>query len=156
MILLLATACGGGSPGPGGTTPRNAALTPDGAVRQFMQAVADSNIARMGAFWGTAHGPASVVKEPSDYERRLEVTRAFLQGSPYKITRMDPVQDDPGRMTVAVELERHDGDGTVCLRTVPYTVVKTDKYGWIVSAIDLNLAGTPGRSCAGPRPPTKP
>ena len=146
-VLLLVVACGGGGGG-SQPSPSDQAATADGAVRSFMQALADSNIARMGRYWGTQKGPASVVNQPADYRQRLTVTQAYLKGSPYRVVRIDPVANDANRMTVTVDLDRKDPARPTCVRQVPFTAVKTGKYGWIVSSIDLNLAGAPGRPCS--------
>lgn len=146
-VVLFALACGGGPQSP---APQDMATTPEGAVRNFMQAVADSNIARMGRFWGTAKGPAGVVRQPTDYEQRLGVTQAFLRNSPYRILRTDPVSGDDARKMVVVELSRADPDGTKCTKAIPFGVVNAGKHGWIVNTINLTLAGTPGRACSGP------
>ncbi len=148
-VLLLALACGGGGAGSSSQpSPSESATTPDGAVRSFMQAVADSNIARMGRYWGTSKGPAAIVNQPADHHQRLIVTQSYLRASPFRVVRIDPVANDAGRMTVTVDLDRRDPGGASCVRQVPFTVVKTGKYGWIVSSIDLNLAGAPGRPCS--------
>ncbi len=146
-MLLLSLACGGG---PGAAVPVDSATTPEGAVRSFMQAVADSNITRMGRYWGTSRGPAGVVHHPADYEQRLFVTQSYLRDTPYHILRSDPVSGDQNRQVVQVDLDRSDPDGSHCTRAVPFTVLNAGKHGWIVTAIDLTLAGTPGRVC-GPR-----
>ena len=148
VVMLLAMACGGG---PGAPVPKDTATTPEIAVRDFMQAVADSNIAQMGRYWGTAHGPASETHQPADYVQRLGVTQAFLRQSPFRVLRSDPVAGDPSKHSVQVELSRTDLDGSKCTRAVPFTVVNTGKRGWIVTAIDLTLVGTPGRACAAPQ-----
>ena len=151
--VLLIVACGGSGASP---APLEMATTPEGAVRNFMQAVADSNIARMGRYWGTARGPASVTRQPHDYVQRLSVTQAFLRDSPFKVLRTDPVVNDAARQTVHLELDRSDLDGKRCVRKLPFIVVNTGKQGWIVTAIDLTQVGTPGRSCAAPIPAAKP
>jgi hypothetical protein len=61
---------------------------------------------------------------------------------------MDPVSNSNDRMTVTVDLDRRDPGGTTCVKTVPFSVIRTGKYGWIVSSIDLNQAGAPTRPCA--------
>jgi hypothetical protein len=61
---------------------------------------------------------------------------------------MDPVSNSNNRMTIMVDLDRRDPGGTTCVRQVPFGVIKTGKYGWIVSSIDLNQAGAPTRPCA--------
>lgn len=145
-FLLLAAACGGGKP-VSQAGPDAAATTPDAAVRSFMQAVADSNITRMGHFWGTGKGPAAVVNQPSDHQQRLTVTQSYLRGSTYRVVRMDPVSNSQDRMTVTVDLDRRNPDGQVCVKQVPFGVIRAGKYGWIVSSIDLNQAGAPARPC---------
>lgn len=145
-VLLLVLACGGG--GGSQPSPSETATTADGAVRSFMQAVADSNITRMGRYWGTSKGPASVINQPADFRERLTVTQSYLRNTPFRVIRMDPVPNEADRMTVTVDLDRHDPGGATCVRQVPFTAVKTTKYGWIVSSIDLNLAGAPSRPCS--------
>jgi len=147
---VLALACGAGPQAP---APEDSATTPEGAVRNFMQAVADSNIGRMGRYWGTAKGPAVVVRQPVDFEQRLGVTQAFLRDSPFRILKTDPVMGDEGRRTVLVELSRADPDGKRCVKSIPFGVVNVGRHGWIVNSINLTLAGTPGRACqATPQP----
>jgi hypothetical protein len=143
-FLLFALACGGG---PSSPTPQDSATTPEGAVRNFMQAVADSNVNRMGHYWGTSRGPAAVVHHPADYEQRMVITQAYLRDSPFRVVRSDPVGNDANRQLVQVDLDRADAGGKRCTRSVPFTVIKVGKIGWIVTSIDLTLAGTPGRSC---------
>lgn len=147
-VLMLVVACGGGGGGSQQPSPSDAAATADGAVRSFMQAVADSNITRMARYWGTAKGPAGVVNQPADHQQRLTVTQSYLRASPYRVVRIDPAPNGGDRMIVTVDLDRKDPGGASCVRQVPFTVVKTSKYGWIVSSIDLNLAGAPGRPCS--------
>lgn len=144
---MFALACGGG--GSSQPNPNDVATTPDGAVRSFMKAVADSNITRMGRYWGTSKGPAAVVNQPSDHQQRLAVTQSYLRNSTFRIVRMDPVPNSADRMTVTVDFDRRDSDGSTCVRQVPIQVIKTSKFGWIVSSIDLNQAGSPARPCAG-------
>ena len=147
VLAFVLAACGGGSAS--APEPSLSATTPEGAVRLFLQAVADSNLAGMARLWGTAGGPASVTGKPQDYPRRMEVTQLFLRNSPYRVTATNPVQADSDRRQVQVELDRADIDGKRCVRSISVVVVNTGKHGWIVEAIDLNQAGTPGRSCTG-------
>ncbi len=149
--VLLAAALGcGGSQAPG-VSPEELATTPEAAVRNFMQAVADSNIARMGQFWGSSGGPAAVTGQPADYQDRLVVTQAYLRQSPFRLLRTDALPDQADRRAVQVEFDRVDLDGKRCTRPVPITVVNAGRHGWIVAGIDLNQIGTPGRSCSATR-----
>lgn len=149
-VLLAVTLGCGGSQAPG-VSPAELAATPEAAVRNFMQAVADSNITRMGQFWGSSGGPATVTGQPADYQDRLVVTQAYLRQSPFRLLRTDALPDQADRRAVQVEFDRVDLDGKRCTRAVPITVVNAGKHGWIVTGIDLNQIGTPGRSCSATR-----
>ena len=139
-LIALVVGCGGGgsaaSPAPASTSD-----SPEAAVKNFMQAIADSNITRMSQLWGTAKGPAAETRKPDDYEKRMVITQLYLRGAPYRIIRIDPITDDQAKKLVTVDLNRGE-----CTKTVPITVVNTGK-DWIVNQIDLNLAGTPVRPC---------
>ena len=139
-LMMLLVGCGGGG-SPASPAPGNASDSPETAVKNFMQAIADSNITRMTQLWGTAKGPAAETKKPDDYEKRMVITQLYLRGAPYRIIRVDPVTDDPTRQLVTVDLSRGE-----CTKSVPITVVNTGS-NWIVNQIDLNLAGTPERPC---------
>jgi hypothetical protein len=150
VLLPLLLACGTPS---GAPAPTERATSATDAVRNFMRAVADSNIDRMARYWGTASGPAGVVHQPSDYEQRLVVTQAFLRRTPYRVLGTEPWGSGANRQLVRVELDRTDPDGRACTKVVPFGAVQTGE-GWVVANIDLTLAGTPGRSCVdSPRPP---
>ncbi len=84
-LLCVVLACGGGAAA--GTSPDDTATTPEAAVRNFMQAVADSNITRMARFWGTSKGPAAITGQPADYRDRLVVAQSFLRRSPFRLLR---------------------------------------------------------------------
>lgn len=145
-LLVVVLGCGGGAAGT--AEPESRATTPEAAVRNFMQAVADSNITMMARFWGTSRGPASVTGQPADFRDRLVVTQAYLRQSPFKLLRTDPVPGQDDRRAVMVEFDRVDYDGKKCVRGAPFTVLQAGSHGWIVVTLDLNLIGTPGRSCS--------
>jgi len=136
--VVVSGACGGG----GASSPKPS-QSAESAVRQFLQAVADSDIARMSALWGTDKGSAASTGEPKDWQKRMVVTQIYLRGSPYKILSDDPVEGNVNHRKVSVELDRGE-----CKRTVPIIAVRSDRDGWLVNSIDLNLAGTPARPCA--------
>ena len=153
VLLLLALACSGGQSASGpAPAARGKATAPDAAVRNFMQAVADSNIAGMSQVWGTKNGPAAKTRQPADWEQRLGITQLFLRRTPYRITGIEEVRDLPDRRVVQVELTRTDVQGATCIKRLPVTVVETREYGWLVVGLDLTVAGTPGRACAPPAP----
>ena len=105
-----------------------------------MQAVADSNLAKMATLWGTANGPASKTHQPSDYERRIAVMRAYLQNQSFRVT--SDVPDSPDRRSLQVEIKRQN-----CSWSVPFTAVKTRDGSWVVNQVDLTAAGNPARPC---------
>ena len=134
-VLLLA-ACSGGSAPP--AEPANSAR---GAVQSFMQAVADSNIAKMANLWGTASGPAAKTNQPPDWQRRVTIMQAYLRNDSFRVTSDEP-QTDVNRRALTVEIKRQ-----ACTWTVPFTAVKTRDGSWIVTQLDLAAAGNPARPC---------
>jgi hypothetical protein len=136
-VLLLA-ACGGGTK----ATKVVQTTSSEQAVEQFMKAVADSNLAKMATYWGTAKGPAAETRQPPDYERRIVVIQAYLRGASYRLLGGDPVTPGGDRRTMQVEIRREN-----CVTVVPFQTVKTPSGSWVVSSIDLAAVGTPGRGC---------
>ena len=140
--MLLLAACGGGT----GAPAAQPASSATGAVRSFMQAVADSNVDRMASLWGTASGPASKTKQPPDYQRRVAIMQAYLRNQSFRITS-DVPGVDPNRRAVQVEIKRD-----ACTWSVPFVAVKAAEGSWIVTQVDLAAAGNPARPCANVSP----
>jgi len=135
-MLAMAAACGG-------STPAN--VVPEGGpatvVAAFMEAVADSNMTRMAQLWGTDQGSAAVTGKPEGYQRRIQIMHAFLTGSTAQVLATLDRSDD--RVVLAVNLTR-----SLCRRQVSFTTVRTRSGEWLVNAIDLAAAGTPGQACS--------
>jgi hypothetical protein len=134
--VLLVAACGGGSAPQ--TQPANSA---SGAVRSFMEAVADSNLNKMANLWGTASGPAAKTNQPPDWQRRIGIMRAYLRNDSFRITS-DVPEADENRRALLVEIKRSS-----CTWSVPFTAIKTRDGSWIVTQLDLAAAGNPARPC---------
>ena len=134
-VLLLA-ACGGASAPP--AQPANSA---SGAVRSFMQAVADSNVVKMANLWGTAIGPAAKTNQPPDWQRRVAIMQAYLRHDSFRITADQP-ETDVNRRALQVEIKRQS-----CTWSVPFTTIKIRDGSWIVTQVDLAAAGNPSRPC---------
>ena len=132
--LVLLVACGG-RPAP--VQPVSSAA---GAVQGFMQAVADSNLAKMATLWGTANGPAAKTRQPPDYERRIVIMQAYLRNQSFRVT--SDVPETPNRRDVQVELKRQ-----TCTWSVPFVAVKSGDGTWLVNQVDLTAAGNPARPC---------
>ena len=137
VVALLLAACGGGS-APSAVAPKNSAR---GAVEGFMQAVADSNLTQMANLWGTSAGPAAKTKQPADWERRIEVMRAYLQNESHRLVSDAPAGSD-ARHSVQVEIRRQ-----LCTWVIPFTVLRLGDGSWIVNQVDLTTAGNPARPC---------
>jgi hypothetical protein len=135
---VLVAACGGSAP-PGRVGP---APTASAAVQSFMQAVADSDLAKMATLWGTAKGPASKTRTPPDYERRVAIMQAYLASDDYRILG-DAPEGSAGRHALQVQLRRQ-----ACTYTVPFTVIQLADTHWIINEIDLTAAGNPKRPCS--------
>lgn len=138
VALLLLAACGGG--GTQGVSPAASARE---TVGQFLQAAADSNETRMAQLWGSSSGPAATTRQPADWERRIAIMRAYLQGTTHRILT-ESAGPGSGRHTVQVELARGS-----CTYVVPIVAARTGS-GWVVNDINLDLVGTPGRDCGQP------
>lgn len=138
-VLLLA-ACGGSrGPTAGGVAPSFA--SPTEVVTEFMQAVADSNLTRMGQLWGTPRGPAAVTGEPSNWQRRVVVIQLWLQGGTSRVIGEDRTAAGD-RRTVTIDLARGG-----CNRQVPFTVLRQSNGSWMIIEVNLEAAGNPARPC---------
>jgi hypothetical protein len=117
---------------------------PAAIAAAFMQAVADSNLTQMGELWGTARGPAASTNRPPDWAQRVAVMHAYLKGGTAKVVgEGDPSTATADRRQILVELSRSG-----CVKTVPFTLIKTKQGSWLVNSVDLNAAGTPSKPCA--------
>jgi hypothetical protein len=136
---LALAACGGGGAGTAPVRPETSATT---AVQSFMQAVADSNLAKMASLWGSTAGPASKTHQPSDYERRIVVMQSYLRHDDSRIASDTP-ETNPSKHSVQVEIRR-----SACTWIVPFVVIQLADGSWLVNQVDLGAAGNPARPCA--------
>jgi hypothetical protein len=135
---LALAACGGAG---AGTPPVKPAGTAAEAVQSFMQAVVDSNVAKMASLWGTAAGPASKTRQPSDYERRVTIMQAYLRSDDSRIASDTP-ENPPTKHAVQVEIRR-----AACTWMVPFVVIQLADGSWLVNQVDIAAAGNPARPC---------
>jgi len=131
---FLLAACGGG------TAPVQPSLSAAAAVQGFMQAVADSNLAKMAGLWGTANGPASKTGQPPDHRRRIAIMQAYLRSDSFRLT--SDVPEAENRRALQVEIKRQ-----TCTWTVPFVAIKAGDGSWLVNQVDLTAAGNPARPC---------
>ncbi len=135
-LAFLVVSCG--APG---AAPVKPASTAAGAVRGFMQAVADSNLTGMASLWGTPGGSAGKTGQPQDYQRRIVIMQAYLRNDSFKLLSDSP-ETTENRRALQVEIKRQ-----ACTWTVPFVAVKTGDGTWIVNQVDLTAAGNPARPC---------
>ena len=107
-----------------------------------MEAVADSNLTRMGNLWGTSAGPAAKTNQPADWQRRITVMQAYLQNESHRVVGDTPEGTAGTRHAVQVEIRRE-----FCTWVVPFTAIKLGDGSWIVNQVDVTAAGNPGRPC---------
>src|SRR5439155_17908513 len=108
LVALGSLACGGGA-GPGTLAPQS----PQETLAQFMAAVKDNNIARMGALWGAERGPATTWMKSDELRERLSVVQKYVDHAGYRVIEGPlavPVRDN--MKSFRVELQRQVG-GTV-------------------------------------------
>jgi hypothetical protein len=105
-----------------------------------MQAVADSNLAKMAGLWGTASGPAARTGQPPDWERRVAIMQAYLRNEGFRLTADTPETTD--RRALQVEIRRQ-----TCTWNVPFVAIRTREGSWLVNQVDLTAAGNPARPC---------
>jgi hypothetical protein len=140
VLAVVLAACGGGS-APSTVSPTTSSAR--GAVDAFMQAVADSNVAKMAELWGTSAGPAAKTRQPADWERRVAVMQAYLQNESHRVVSDGPATPaGEGRRSVQVEIRRQ-----LCTWSVPFTAIRLGDGTWIVNQVDLTAAGNPARPC---------
>jgi hypothetical protein len=137
-------ACGGTttSSAAQSAAPTGAAAAAEATVQGFMQAVTDSNLAKMADLWGSAKGPVSKTKEPKDFERRIVVMQAYLRESPHRIISNQQEGTNANRRVVQVELQRDK-----CTKLVPFQMLRTGNGTWLINSIDLAILGSPGANC---------
>jgi len=136
---LLLAACSGG--GAGGTSQVPPANTASAAVKDFMKAVADSNLTTMANLWGSANGPAGKTRQPADYERRITVMQAYLSHDDFRILSDVPDGVDT-RRAMQVQIRRQ-----ACTWDIPFTVIQLANGSWLINRVDLAAAGNPARPC---------
>jgi len=134
---MLLAACGGHaamSPAP---------VSPEAAVRSFLNAVKANSLSAMGEAWGSSRGPASSYMDQAEMEQRLTVIRAFLEHEKFEIlgSQAGVTPGSEPKRVVQVRLTRKG-----CEPVVPFTVIPF-RGGWLVSDIDLSAAGNPQRPC---------
>lgn len=131
---------------PAGLAAQGKPSSPEDAMNQFMQAVADSNLPRMGQLWGTKDGSAAKTRQPNEFQKRIFLMHAYLKGGTWRIANSVADPDGKGKkQQMLIDFRRGD-----CQKTVPAATVLSKDEGWLVNFIDINAVGVPGRGCGAP------
>jgi hypothetical protein len=137
VATLALAACGGAR----ATSQAAPVASPRETVNAFLSAAADSNLARMGALWGTTRGAAARTGQPEDWERRVMIMQTYLRNTTHQIIAEDRGSSESQRI-VQVKIRRED-----CEYMVPFTTIRDNQGGWLVNSFDVRAAGAPGRPC---------
>ncbi len=141
LAALVLAACGRTS-----TVPPP--VSPEAAVRGFLDAVHANSLSTMAELWGSSRGPARGYMKRDELEQRLTIIRTYLRHDKFTILESQGVASKVGNeRTVRVRLERNG-----CVPVVPFTVAPY-QGGWLVSNIDLAQAGNPARRCTPDKAP---
>ena len=141
FAAALLAACGG-STATGAAPDVAPAASASVAMRSFMRAAADSNLARMAQLWGTTDGPASQTGQPIGWEKRLIVMQAYLRGDSALLVSDVPVTGADNQRRLIVALWRFG-----CVKQIPATLTLGKGGGWLVQEVDIQAAGNPARPC---------
>jgi hypothetical protein len=138
IVLILAAAAAGCKPPATNVAPSE----PVAAVERLLAGVQANDLQAMGEAWGSSRGPANRWMETEERHKRLTIIRSFLAHESFAFEERGILPgNSPNERVVRVRLTRRG-----CKPVVPFTTVRYGG-GWIVSAIDLEAAGNPARSC---------
>ena len=138
VLGVLAGACGK----PQAPSPQSMQRT----VADFLTAVKDSNIRKMGQLWGSERGPAATWMEPVKLEQHLMTIHKYLTHVGFRIVEGPlPVAGNERMRTFRVELQRSN-----CTRVVPMDVVQVSSGTWVVQDVHLEAVGNPRIACQPP------
>ena len=140
--ILVAGACGG-KPVPDNPLPSS----PAAAVEQFLAAVRENDLARMGEIYGSDRGPVNYWMASAEREKRLMILESFLYHERYDLDPRTLPGDGADLRVVRVRIERNN-----CRPVVPFTT-RRYREGWLVQSFDIEAAGNPRRPC--PTSPTR-
>lgn len=136
VCLVLLAAQGGAACRRSSAPPTPVPQTMNEAVAQFLAAVKDNDLRRMGSLWGTERGPAAQNMNGDVLRQRLTVIQKYLDHTGYRIIEgplLVPNNDE--LRTFRVELQR-----AACNHVLPIDVIRTRSGGWLVYDVHLEAA----------------
>ena len=139
LVALGSLACGGGAK-PGQLAPQS----PQETLAQFMSAVKDNNLSRMGTLWGSERGAAATWMKSDQLKERLSVIQKYVNHAGYRVVEGPlGVPGHDNMQSFRVELQRQGG----CTVVFPIDLVRTKNGGWVVNDVHLGSIPTPGAAC---------
>lgn len=143
VILMLGTAAA--CRGHIAATVSPAPAAPEATVEQFLAAVRDADLGRMGDLWGTERGPSTATMRREVRQQRLTIMQRVLQNDEFRVVGTEAPQSRPDRRILQVEMVR-GGRHFV----VPFTLVMARTGGWLITAIGLDAAIGPATGPGSP------
>ena len=140
--LAAAVVAGCSSHSGGSGTTAAPVMSSAQAMRDFMKAAADSNLARMGQLWGTSKGPAAQAGVPDNYEKILVVLQIYLRADSSRVVSDVAMSGREDQRELKVDMYRRG-----CKKQIPAKLIRLNNKGWIVNNVDLAAAGNPARPC---------
>ena len=136
LVVLTASACGGGSASSGSQmsrTPAAQSQEPALLVERFLRAANANDLETMTRLFGTARQTIVEREGQMRAERRMYVLASILRHRDYTIQGKETV---PGRIMDAIELQvRIETEDQTA--TVPFLVVRSNDGGWIIEQIGI-------------------
>ena len=129
LVLLAMTIMPGLAVAQGGK-----AKSASAAVEEYIRAASDSNLKRMAELIGTDKGSAARVGLPGgSVEKRMVFTQAWLSRA--AVRALSEIGGEKGNeRIVTTEIARNG-----CKVVVPVVAVNSNKDGWLVRNLDLDL-----------------
>lgn len=137
LVALGALACRGTPQSPSPQSPQQ-------ALTQFMAAVKDNDLRRLGSLWGSQRGPASAWMKSEELTQRVTVFQIYLNHVGYRV--VDGPTTVPGegnRVKFNVEIQRANG----CSVAFPIELGRARSGAWLVWSFDLANLGNPAQAC---------
>ena len=113
--------------------PALGGLAPALVVERFLQAANRSDLATMARLFGTRDGPVAERDPRAEVEQRMYALASILRHDDYALQGERLV---PGRTGEAVQIVVRMRIGSRQV-PVPFTVVRTERRGWLVEQIDI-------------------
>jgi hypothetical protein len=138
LLLLLPIAAGCATRTvpvePRGQAQAPADLAPVMSIERFLRAANTNDLETMGRLFGTVDGPLLRRDPRAEVEQRMFALASILRHQDYAVVGEEVV---PGRIgsAIRIRMQMRFPDRAVI---VPFTMVRSQRDGWLVEQIDVN------------------